>query len=142
MRQYWSGASFMLLTFVVLAGCTKEEGPLYVPEPTPPGEPVDSAFFSTEVLPIFTAHCWTCHPDMANLDLSAVGAYASLVGVTSNNYAPSLRVTPGDPMASVLWHKISGLGTYGLTMPPSGATLSAAELQTIRDWIEQGARDN
>ena len=66
----------------------------------------------------------------------------SLVGVTSTNHAPALRVVPGDPMASVLWHKVSQSTEYGIPMPPNETYLSGSELQTIRDWIEQGAMDN
>lgn len=117
-----------------------------VPEP---GAPIDTAYFTTEVLPIFTLHCWNCHPVSGALDLGASEAspgvsqaYANLVNVVTTGYAPNVRITPGDPDASVLWHKVSGTGTYGLTMPPSGTTLNAAELQTIRDWIEQGALNN
>ena len=54
----------------------------------------------------------------------------------------SMNLAVGLPDASVLWHKITGSTSYGLTMPPNGATLNAADLQTIRDWIEQGALDN
>lgn len=126
----------------LMASCTKDEGPLLIPVGPEPGVPLDTAHFAEEVVPIFTQHCWTCHPDMAGLDLSAGGAYASLVDVPSNNYAPAVRVTPGEPLASVLWHKVSGTGTYGLTMPPVGSTLSPDELQTIWDWIEQGALPN
>ncbi|HMU12471.1 MAG TPA: hypothetical protein PKE53_00610 [Flavobacteriales bacterium] len=127
---------------VALASCTKDEGPLYVPEPASAGDPVDTAYFNAEVLPIFTAHCWTCHPPMGDMDLSAAEAYNSLVGVESTNHAPALRVAPGDPEGSVLWNKINYTEVYGLGMPPDGTALSSEELATIRDWIEQGALNN
>ena len=110
-----------------------------VPEP---GAPIDTAYFNTEVLPIFTLHCWNCHPVSGALDLGVAEAYTNLVNVVTTGYAPQKRIVPGDPDASVLWHKVSASGTYGLTMPPSGTLLNAAELQTIRDWIEQGALNN
>lgn len=133
---------FVLVLSAIAGGCTKDEGPLFIPTPQPPGEPIDTAYFSTEVVPIFIQHCWVCHPDMGGLDLSSSAAYANLVGVTSTNHAPAVRVVPGDPMASVLWHKVSQSSTYGLNMPPDGTFLSNEELRTIRDWIEQGAMDN
>lgn len=136
-----SQAIIASLLFLV-AGCAKEEGPVFIPRTVVPGEAIDTAYFSTEVVPIFTQHCWTCHPDMAGLDLGATMAYSNLVNVTSTNHAPAIRIVPGDPMASVLWHKVSQSPTYGLNMPPNGTFLSNEELQTIRDWIEQGALDN
>lgn len=127
---------------LLLAACAKDEGPLYVPRPVAPGEPVDTAYFAAEVLPIITAHCWTCHPPMGDMDLSESLAYSSLVGVESSNHAPALRVAPGDPDASVLWNKVNYTEVYGLGMPPDGTALSSEELATIRDWIEQGALNN
>ncbi len=129
-----------LVTFAV--GCAKDEGPIFIPKAVVPGEAIDTAYFSTEVVPIFIQHCWTCHPDMGGLDLGATMAFSNLVNVTSTNHAPAVRVVPGDPMASVLWHKVSQSPTYGLNMPPNGTFLSNEELQTIRDWIEQGALNN
>lgn len=127
---------------MLAASCAKDEGPLRVLKPAAPGAPVDSAHFASEVLPIFTAHCWTCHPPMADMDLSDGEAYNSLVGVVSTNHAPAIRVVPGDPDASVLWNKVTFTELYGLGMPPDGTFLSPEELATIRDWIEQGARNN
>ncbi|MDX9750368.1 MAG: hypothetical protein RBT71_04730 [Flavobacteriales bacterium] len=43
-----------------------------------------------------------------------------------------------------LWLKVL-IGMFlgiGLGMPPNGSALTSAELQTIREWIEQGAMDN
>ncbi|MBK6342292.1 MAG: hypothetical protein IPF41_06810 [Flavobacteriales bacterium] len=127
---------------MLLAACAKDEGPLHVPKPVIPGEPVDTAYFNSEVLPILAARCWTCHPPMGGMDLSEGEAYMSLVGVESTNHAPAVRVVPGDPEASVLWNKVSFTEVYGLGMPPDGNVLSADELATIRDWIEQGALNN
>ncbi len=129
---------------LLATSCTKDEGPLFVPKPVPddPGVPIDTAYFATEVLPIFTAHCWTCHPPMAEMDLSASEAYNNLVDVTSTNHAPAIRVVPGDPDASVLWNKVTFTEEYGLGMPPDGTFLSAEELVIIRDWIQQGASNN
>jgi hypothetical protein len=136
-------SKWIILCLVTLAvGCAKDEGPIFIPKAVVPGEAIDTAYFSTEVLPIFTQHCWTCHPDMGGLDLGANMAFSNLVNVTSTNHAPDIRVVPGDPMASVLWHKVSQSPTYGLTMPPNGTFLTDEELRTIRDWIEQGAYDN
>ncbi|MBK9074597.1 MAG: hypothetical protein IPL77_06365 [Flavobacteriales bacterium] len=136
--------AFLFAIGVFSAGCTKDEGPLYIPEPVTldPGIPMDTVFFATEVMPVFQQHCWVCHPPMGEMDLSTGVAYANLVNVPALGYAPALRIVPGDPMASVLWHKISQSTTYGLNMPPNGTFLTNEELQTIRDWIEQGAMDN
>ena len=129
---------------VLFIGCAKDEGPLYLPDPIPvePGTPIDTAYFAAEVMPIFQQHCWVCHPPMGGMDLGTGVAFSNLVNVPSTGYAPAMRIVPGDPLASVLWHKVSQSSTYGLNMPPNGTFLSVEELQVISDWIEQGAQDN
>ena len=51
-------------------------------------------------------------------------------------------VSPGDPAASYLWHKISGThraaGGRGGSMP-LGGNLSATQLNQIEAWINAGA---
>ncbi len=107
------------------------------------GTPIDTAYFTTEVETIFQAKCWLCHPPYGGMDLTVSEAYGNLVNVTSTNYAPANRVVPGNLDASILWHKVTGDGIYGVMMPPPGYTqLTLEEVQTIRDWIEQGALDN
>lgn len=136
-----SVVSITLAALVV--GCAKDEGPLIVPKPVVNiGEPIDTAHFATEVLPIFEEHCYVCHPPMGDMDLDGTVAYDNLVNVPTSGYAPAVRIVPGDPAASVLWHKISQSGEYGLNMPPNETFLSIEELRTIRDWIEQGALNN
>lgn len=138
---------------LVIASCAKDEGPVPMPRPVAPVAPIDTttdttivvidtAYF-TEVAAIFHAKCWLCHPPYGGMDLTPTEAYGNLVNVTSTNYAPAKRVVPGDLDASVLWHKLTGDGIYGTMMPPPVYTqLTLEELQTIRDWIEQGALDN
>lgn len=141
-RTAWT---VIVAALVLVGGCAKDEGPRYVPLPRPadPTQPMDTVHFSSEVLPIFEAHCWVCHPPMGNgMDLSPTNAYNELVNVTSANWAPAMRVVPGDPEASVLWNKVTFSEVYGLGMPPSGAALTMQDLETIRIWIEQGALNN
>ncbi|MGB3525053.1 MAG: c-type cytochrome [Flavobacteriales bacterium] len=138
---------------LVIASCAKDEGPVPMPRPVSPVAPIDTttdttiitidtAYF-TEVAAIFHAKCWLCHPPYGGMDLIPSEAYVNLVNVTSTNYAPEKRVVPGNLDASVLWHKVSGDGIYGTMMPPPGYTqLTLEELQTIQDWIDQGALNN
>ncbi|MBK7240985.1 MAG: hypothetical protein IPI00_12595 [Flavobacteriales bacterium] len=86
----------VLAALVFTVGCAKDEGPVFVPGPPPVvGEPIDTAYFNTEVLPIFTEHCWNCHPTMAELDLGVTEAYNNLVNVPSVNHAPAIWCCSG-----------------------------------------------
>jgi hypothetical protein len=68
-----------------------------------------------------------------------------MVQIPSMEMPTMRRVEPGDPDRSYLYHKITGtqadVGGSGDPMP-KGGRLSDAEIQTIRDWIAQGALDN
>ena len=104
--------------------------------------------FSTDVQPIFTASCVNagCHPGGgAPFPLQLNQSYARLVGVLATNgigtCSGDKRVEPLNADASVLVKRI--MGTCGLAQMPLGSTpLSSAQIQLIRDWINQGANNN
>jgi len=74
---------------------------------------------------------------------------ASTVGVPSTQ-SPLLRVAPGRPSQSYLWHKLLGthatVGGSGVRMPdvhqPGDGYLTDPEMDLIRGWILDGARDD
>ncbi|GAB4289847.1 MAG: hypothetical protein Kow0090_02740 [Myxococcota bacterium] len=97
--------------------------------------------FATDVMPLFQIKCAKCHiaTDFGGLKI----AYENLVNVPSTQ-SPLDRVEPGDTAASYLWHKLNGtqaeVGGSGVKMP-KGGSLTADELQLIKEWIEQGAKE-
>jgi len=70
---------------------------------------------------------------------------AQTVGVPSRQ-SPLLRVLPGRPSQSYVWHKMTGtheaVGGSGDRMPQGGPFLPQADMDAIRAWILEGARDN
>jgi hypothetical protein len=129
---------FFLIILALFAACSDQGDPL------PPSGPVvpQDVTFSKSVQPIFNARCAIpgCHvqPDpKAFLDLTVDSSYVSLVNVPTRVFTPGVRVTPNDLNGSVLYLLVqSGL------MPAMGPALSAAQVKTIRTWIEDGAPDN
>jgi hypothetical protein len=76
------------------------------------------------------------------LDLSSASvAFAALVNVkTGQCGGAKLRVVPGDPSASYLVNKLTGVGMCsGSVMPKAGGELSAAQIDVVRAWIGAGA---
>ena len=74
------------------------------------------------------------------LDLtSADASFANLVGVTSVQDAPTLRVAPGDADASYLVQKLEGTAAAGGQMPLGSPPLDQATIDVIRAWIDNGA---
>jgi hypothetical protein len=101
--------------------------------------------FANQVQPLFTGNCVSagCHPGGgAPFPLLAGVSYGSLVGVTATSgpCAGDKRVQPSNANASALIKRLEG--TCGSQMPLGGAPLSAGQIQAIRDWINQGARNN
>lgn len=103
--------------------------------------------FTTDVWPILMATC-SCHTGMTpgpptglTLGSDPAGAYAALVNAPSS-VANLDEVEPGDSNKSYLYHKLAGtqasVGGGGTQMPPGGM-LSAADLATVKDWIDGGA---
>lgn len=95
---------------------------------------------------VFTPFCAGCHtgpagPGLpAGLDLSSLTmSFMSLVGVASQQDPGLNRVTPGDPDASYLIHKLEGTAPVGGQMPLFGQPLQQPTIDTIRQWISDGA---
>lgn len=138
---------FAIVSGAVLAGltaCTNESPSLRIIPVIPPGNAPIS--FSADVQPIFTRSCAKsgCHiPATAPFGfvLEEGQAYANLVGVTSVEDPTLVRVEPGRSDLSYIIRKLEGTG-LGERMPLGGPYLPDAEIQLIKDWIDEGALDN
>lgn len=116
------------------------------PPPPPPPPAVTLAELQST---IFTPICSGCHtgggatlPSSMNLS-NASATHAALVGVASAEQPSLLRVSPGDPDASYLVHKIEGAPTItGGRMPLGGAPLDPDLIANVRAWITAGAENN
>jgi uncharacterized protein DUF1553/uncharacterized protein DUF1549/cytochrome c len=96
----------------------------------PPAQPVS---FANDVAPILERSCLSCHGEtmqMGKLDLRTRDA--ALRGGTSGS-----DLVPNDADASRLYRRIAGLEKP--PMPAQGAALTAAEVVTIKHWIDEGA---
>lgn len=128
-----------------ITSCTKDSGPIII-TPNDTSSTIDSVSFQTDIQPIFTNNCTGCHnlndDSGTGLDLSDGTSYGLLVNVTSYGYPPVLRVKPFSADSSVLWHKDAGTGVYGQQMPPGGPYLQSFEMDNIKKWIDQGAKNN
>ncbi|OGW17324.1 MAG: hypothetical protein A3G93_15680 [Nitrospinae bacterium RIFCSPLOWO2_12_FULL_45_22] len=132
-------------------GETASDSVTYIIGEQPPTQP-SSISFSTDVKPIFDSRCAItgCHAGpnpQQGMNLSTpfdttVGA----VGVPSRELPSMLRINPGNPDNSYLVHKIQGTqeqaGGFGARMPFGGPFLTNEQIQTIREWISQGAKNN
>lgn len=86
--------------------------------------------FHENVLPILREHCFRCHGEKANGALRI----DSLDGILLAGESGQLAVVPGKPEESELILQIrSG------AMPPTDAKLSETQIETLENWIRDGA---
>jgi len=115
-----------------------------VPDPDAGGELVT---FEAFVMPIFEANCIftgchaTANPSFG-LALQGTAAYDNIVGIASST--GTAYITPSDPDNSYLYQKLlPNTGNYiGSRMPRLRPPLSDADIETVRQWIVDGAPRN
>jgi len=91
--------------------------------------------FSLDVAPLLLGFsCSDCHRFMSPSGLVNVPARGT-------GCRGQMRVAPGDPDSSALVTLISGR-SCGVSMPPTGKTMSDDEIELVRRWISAGALDN
>ena len=141
-----SAFSLLGASALALAACTNESPSLRLVTVLPAGDtPIR---FSADVQPIFNRSCAInsgCHTGPGapfGFVLDEGKAYANLVGVPSAEVTTLHRVEPGRSDLSYIINKLTGIGNLGDRMPATGNYLSDAEIQLVRDWIDQGAEDN
>ncbi len=109
-------------------------------------QPKADPSFAGDIQPIFNASCAvsSCHnaTAQAGLNLSASISYANLVNVPSTEAPELMRAAPGDATNSYVVIKLEGRQTVGGRMPLGGNPLSATNIQNIKNWIGQGAKNN
>jgi uncharacterized protein YjdB len=110
--------------------------------------PPQAPSFSQVVNEIFVQTGCTsgnCHGGNAGdltLTSSPATSYANLVNVPASAEPSLLLVKPSDSFNSYLVMKLEGRQSSGARMPIGGRSLSAADLATIKSWIDAGAPDN
>jgi hypothetical protein len=106
--------------------------------------------YSADVQPILTESCLSCHNRVGEGSVTSgfsVGSYDDVLEGTSLGPV----VIPGSSESSNLYRVIAMKTAPEIRMPPHhdvswaegrGVPLSEEQIKTIKDWIDQGAKDN
>jgi WD40 repeat protein len=94
----------------------------------------DAPSFAKDVLPIFQANCAGCHSSMAKMGSLDLDSYEA--AMKGGNHGTI--IAPGKSEESRLYLMIAG--KMAPAMPMSGKSLAAGDIETIRRWIDAGAR--
>ncbi|MFO0808519.1 MAG: DUF1549 domain-containing protein [Gemmataceae bacterium] len=103
---------------------------LLAPAADPPARKVD---FAADVRPIFAKHCFACHGPSKQKSGFRLDVRADALAGGDGGKA----ILPGKAADSPLVRYVSGAAQPA--MPPEGPRLTAAEVATIRAWIDAGA---
>ena len=140
-----AGVTVIALTAAACGGSSASPTSPTTPTPTTPGN-TSTATFATISSQIFSQRCTGCHAGSApaaGMNLSASTAFAALVNVASSERSGAVRVIPGNADGSYLVQKLRGdAGIVGQRMPAGGPFLSDDQINLIRQWINEGARNN
>lgn len=97
--------------------------------------------FAKDVKPILDKHCSECHTH------GGQGFEAS--GFSIENYDSIMKGTrfgavihPGNSLTSSLVALVEGRANPTIRMPHGREPLSDKEIKTIKEWIDQGAKNN
>lgn len=132
---FHASASFLLLLWGW--GCRHESlappdlSPDYVSSPCT----VDSSYFVRDVLPVLQSNCAVtgCHDAATQEDGVRLDHYRAVVETG--------EVEPGRPENSDLYKVCVETSSYK-KMPPPPRSLTPAQIEHLRRWIAQGARNN
>ncbi|MDZ4688523.1 MAG: PSD1 and planctomycete cytochrome C domain-containing protein [Planctomycetaceae bacterium] len=95
--------------------------------------PVRKIAFEADVRPILVKACWSCHgSDAQEAGLRLDRKDRALEGGDNGRV-----IVPGKSAESKLIHLVTGTDPDKI-MPPEGERLSAAEVDVLRAWIDQG----
>jgi len=104
-------------------------------------QPQQTVSFSQDVKPILEQHCVECHQQ------GGKGTQTSGLKLTS--YEALMQgtrlgpvVEPGHPASSTLVRLVEGKADPSIQMPHGEEPLAKAQIQTIRQWVAQGTKDN
>src|SRR5262245_23690962 len=104
-------------------------------EPTPPPAVVS---YSKDVRPLFVQHCQGCHQPAKAQGGYVMTSYADLL---KKGDGENLPLVAGKPAQSELVAQITPQGGKPPRMPKGRDPLTEAQVNLIRKWIEQGAKD-
>ena len=119
-----------LITPLFLTGCDGDEKVL------------PKISYSKQVIPILQHHCLECHvPDTPGQQASGLDMSTHQSLMKGTKFGSVIKA--GDSLSSTLVILVEGRADPSIKMPHGDRpALSADEIKTLRQWIDQGAMNN
>lgn len=100
-----------------------------------------SVSYSKDIQPMLAKNCIECHvPGKAGFEASGLDmtSYQSLM--KGGKFGPLVK--PGDAFTSALNMLVEGRANPAIRMPHGKEKLSAANIEMLKTWVNEGARNN
>jgi len=130
----------LIVTFVLILGCSEEsttEPPANTPAPLSKLSDIQSKVFNTSCA---LSGCHGSTNNQANLLLTEGNSFSNLVNVQSVLFSQFKRVVPDSSSKSLIIKILKG--EVSPRMPFNREPLSAATIDSIAKWIDNGALNN
>lgn len=142
MSKLFKVVAVLLFSSLIYVSCRHEipfpigngGGGTVIPPPASVVCSADTVYFQNTVLPIITSNCAMagCHDAISHKE-----------GLTLNNYAGIMKIVKaGNATGSKLVSVISTTDPGTVMPPPPMAKLSTTQIDAIKKWINQGAKNN
>lgn len=139
----------VILFLILLAGVfsckhkpvtTSGTDPTPTPPPPPPPDTIkcdpDTVYFNKDILPLLNSSCAMpgCHDQVTHAEGVILTNYNSIITTG--------EIIPYDPGNSKVYEKVIDSDPNDRMPPPPASPLSSAQIEKIRKWISQGAKNN
>lgn len=142
MRKLLFGVIILFVSVMLVISCKHEMpfppglgGPGTI-APPPSGGPCspDSVYFQNTILPLLTSNCAMsgCHDPISRKEGVVLNSYAGVMGI----------VKAGNANGSKLISVVTSTNPGVIMPPPPMAKLTTAQIDALKKWINQGAKNN
>lgn len=97
--------------------------------------------YAQDVKPVLDKNCLECHQENGAGTLASGFDMSSFDGLMKGTHHGPM-VIPGDPEGSNLIVLIEGRADPSISMPHGKDSISDTDIQMIRSWVSQGAKNN
>ncbi|HKJ44339.1 MAG TPA: hypothetical protein VJ991_00805 [Balneolales bacterium] len=131
-----SGLTVFVFIIIIAAGCSSNNNITNT-------NPVPDTYYGHHIQVIFNQTCGSgsgnCHINGSAYGVN-LSSYNNVMNSFSSEYGKKV-IIPGNATGSPLYDKIGPNPRHGYRMPWGRSPLSAAQIDTIRVWINNGATD-
>lgn len=105
-------------------------------------EPKQDVSFAHDIRPIIDGNCIKCHaPGGQGYEASGLNMQTYETLMKGTKFGPVIK--PGDAVSSTLVILVEGKADPSINMPHgNNAPLSADQVKQLKEWINQGAKNN